>query len=506
MDCQRDVVDNDGAAPPAHGKQSEPSMSSRITASASGLARDLFTNASAQDAHAAFTSASGLSAKLPNGSSSSASSTWSEALPARPNGSSTGNASGGQSYSNEGFREASSASHQAPDFDFDAFLQGQDAQEYQLTNEPTRTWPDEYLLQNGQSTDDWVAHFQTHGGISKGAPRIDSPWQNQNRNGATVDHDKYDDGAAVRDILSFPDATDYEYNMLSESTQDPPSNMSSPKFSPQEQEMVQKIKSSLPPPPQHRSLGQDHPLNLRPEFAADAHTEHALRELVDVLQSEQERAILNDTPVQKEFLADWEDVLTSYTDHVWGDMLSIVKEARSQLQEVKSGMNRLDNKAVARLRMILGHVVGAEEVATSVAARSEAALGAQENILSQNSQGIARRIGGDMYIDERGYFNAATHQMANEQQRDQEYQSDGSEESDFDLPTFHCPWISCHERFHTQYELFQHSKKHRGYSCPHVGCEEEFPGSKQWAAHINQAHHDLLDTRLRLPADEDSET
>ncbi|KAK8175237.1 hypothetical protein IWX90DRAFT_103671 [Phyllosticta citrichinensis] len=452
MDRQRDVDDNDGAAPPAHGKQSEPSMSSRITASASGLARDLFTNASAQDAHAAFTSASGLSAKLPTGSSSSASSTWSEAIPARPNGSSTGSASGGQSYSSEGFRDASIASHQAPDFDFDAFLQGQDAQEYQLTNEPRRTWPDEYQLQNGQPTDDWVAHFQTHGAISKEAPRIDSPWQNQNRNGTTVGHDEYDDGAAVRDILSFPDPTDYEYNMLSESTQEPPSNLFSPNYTPQEQEIVQKIKSSLPTPPQHRSLSQDHPLNLRPEFAADAHTEHALRELVDVLQSEQERAILNDTPVQKEFLADWEDVLTSYADQVWGDMLPIVKEARSQLQEVKSGMNRLDNKAVARLRMILGHVVGAEEVATSVAARSEAALetqgsalGAQENILSQNSQGMARRIGDEMYIDERGYFNPATHQMPNDQQRDQGYQSDGSEESDFDLPTFHCPWISCHE-------------------------------------------------------------
>ncbi|KAK8168641.1 hypothetical protein BKA80DRAFT_267473 [Phyllosticta citrichinensis] len=240
--------------------------------------------------------------------------------------------------------------------------------------------------------------------------------------------------------------------MLSESTQEPPSNLFSPNYTPQEQEIVQKIKSSLPTPPQHRSLSQDHPLNLRPEFAADAHTEHALRELVDVLQSEQERAILNDTPVQKEFLADWEDVLTSYADQVWGDMLPIVKEARSQLQEVKSGMNRLDNKAVARLRMILGHVVGAEEVATSVAARSEAALetqgsalGAQENILSQNSQGMARRIGDEMYIDERGYFNPATHQMPNDQQRDQGYQSDGSEESDFDLPTFHCPWISCHE-------------------------------------------------------------
>ncbi|KAK7533702.1 hypothetical protein IWX49DRAFT_312446 [Phyllosticta citricarpa] len=452
MERHRDAVDDDGAAPPAHGKQSEPSMSSRISASASGLAKDLFTNVPAQDAHAALTSASGLSAKLPNGSSSSAPSTWSEALPARPNGSSVGSASGGQSYGNEGFREASSTSHQGPDFDFDAFLQGQGAQDYQLTSEPRHTWPEEYQLQNGQSSDNWVAHFQTHGTSPKLAPRIDSPWQNQNRNGTTVSHKEYDDGAAVRDILSFQDPTDYEYNMLSESTKQPPSNLFSPNYTPQEQEIVQKIKSSLPPPPQHRSLGLDHPLNLRPEFAADAHTEHALRELVEVLQSEQERAILNDTSVQKEFLSDWEDVLTSYTDQVWGDMLPIVKEARSQLQEVKSGMNRLDNKAVARLRMILGHVVGAEELASSVAARSDAALesqgstfGTQENVLRQDSKGIARPLGNELYIDESGYFNSVNHQIPNERQRDQGFESDGSEESEFDLPTFHCPWISCHE-------------------------------------------------------------
>lgn len=452
MERQRDAVNNDGAAAPAQGKQPESSMTSRISASASGLAKDLFSNSTAQEAHAALASASSLSSKIPNGSSSSASSTWSQALPARPNGLSVGTASGGPGHSNEGFREASSTSQQGPDFDFDAFLQSQDNQGQ--WHEPRPTWSEEYQLQQDQtSNESWHSQFQTNGTF-KEAQRIDSPWQNQNRNGTTINHDEYDDGAAVRELLSFPGSTtNYEEDlMISDSTKGTASSLFSPNYTPQEQEIVQKIKSALPPPPQHKSIDQDHPLNLRPEFAADPHTEHALRELVEVLQSEQERAILNDTTVQKEFLADWEDVLTSYTDQVWGDMLPIVKEARSQLQEVKTGMNRLDNKAVARLRMILGHVVSAEEVATSVAARSDAALetqgttlGTQQNLASRNSEEMAKRMAYDRHFDEMGYFNSVNHQIPNDRQRDQGAESDGSEESDFDFPTFHCPWITCHE-------------------------------------------------------------
>ncbi|KAH6636740.1 hypothetical protein F5144DRAFT_546812 [Chaetomium tenue] len=57
----------------------------------------------------------------------------------------------------------------------------------------------------------------------------------------------------------------------------------------------------------------------------------------------------------------WSRVLTSYQDEVWGDLSSLVEEARSEVQrieEAKPGEKPPEPTALLRLRAILGHLRG----------------------------------------------------------------------------------------------------------------------------------------------------
>lgn len=39
-----------------------------------------------------------------------------------------------------------------------------------------------------------------------------------------------------------------------------------------------------------------------------------------------------------------------------------------------------------------------------------------------------------------------------------------------------------------------HSRTHRAFACPHVGCEVNLTDKDDWAAHIGSPHHDLEGT------------
>ncbi|KAF0318760.1 hypothetical protein GQ607_014047 [Colletotrichum asianum] len=57
----------------------------------------------------------------------------------------------------------------------------------------------------------------------------------------------------------------------------------------------------------------------------------------------------------------WRDVFTSYTDEVWGDLGSLVREAQKEVERAREhgqGQGRTDMKALQRLRQILAHVRG----------------------------------------------------------------------------------------------------------------------------------------------------
>jgi hypothetical protein len=59
----------------------------------------------------------------------------------------------------------------------------------------------------------------------------------------------------------------------------------------------------------------------------------------------------------------WGNVLTGYTDHVWGDLEPLAAEARREIEQLKARDPEVpgpppETKALDRLRQILGHVRG----------------------------------------------------------------------------------------------------------------------------------------------------
>ncbi|KAK0654441.1 hypothetical protein DIS24_g5233 [Lasiodiplodia hormozganensis] len=439
MDGQRKSEERKDAVPPrSNGK--EPSMSSRIAASASGLAKDMLGNASAGEAQSAFASGSGLSRKLQSSTAAAGPSTWSQMLPSRQNGSSSraSNGSGESFRSQEGFRSSptqhgSEESHfeldvagiGSPDFTFDEFI-GVGREEEKLAAH----WARDFQNDEKEGRHAQEAKFEL-GFASNG-------------------HVEYDDGAEVRLLLADPafSAEDAADSLMADPTPETVNDLFSQDFSTEEKEIVDKIKSTLPAPPQHNRVSPENPLNLRPEFASlsasNPQLEEEIRELSRTLGSGDEGVMAFNKAQQQHWLTEWDDVLNSYTDEVWGEMLPVVKAARSQLEEVKTGMDRLDSKAVARLRMILGHVVETKQTTSSI----------QQYAVQPPLQ----------------------------------------DDSEWQVPTFHCPYVSCHERFRNEAELRTHSQQHGSYSCPHFDCGARFEEAKEWADHINRSHHGLLKT------------
>lgn len=65
----------------------------------------------------------------------------------------------------------------------------------------------------------------------------------------------------------------------------------------------------------------------------------------------------------QQWINQWSRVLTDYQEEVWGDLSALVEEARSEVQrmeEVKPGERPPEPTALLRLRVILGHLRGAQ--------------------------------------------------------------------------------------------------------------------------------------------------
>ncbi|KAF4311115.1 Zinc finger C2H2-type protein [Botryosphaeria dothidea] len=511
MDRQREPGEKKDPAPRSNGKEPEQSISSRIVASASGLAKDFLGGASAEEAQSAFASGSGLSRKVQNGAGAAGSSSWSQTLPSKQNGSSSHASVGsGETFrSQEGFREAN-ASEQAPDFDFDAFLS---------TEGPTNLNSEDSF----QFPTRWSTEF--HNGDSFSSHSHDRPQATQEQsngfhgqyeqlesahNNSHV-HDDYDDGAEVRLLLSDPTfSIDDPMDMqMADPTPESVNELFNQKYTAEEKEIVDKIKSTLPPPPQHNGVSPDNPLNLRPEFASltasNPQLEQGIRELSSTLGSGIDGIMTFNDAQRQHWLAEWDNVLNSYTEEVWGEMLPVVKEARSQLEEAKTGMDRLDNKAVARLRMILGHVVDTNQTISTASFIGQAQSAAQQQALDSGMQDL-RQLHHPMHqqnsTNKHEYaVQPSPHQQSMQEDRHMQREEQKSQDGqDWEAPTFHCPYVSCHEQFRNEAELRMHSNQHQGFSCPHSDCADRFENSTEWADHINRSHHGLVAPR---PEDED---
>ncbi|KAI5864990.1 hypothetical protein GGS23DRAFT_557122 [Durotheca rogersii] len=91
-------------------------------------------------------------------------------------------------------------------------------------------------------------------------------------------------------------------------------------------------------------------LNFFPDFGPDSNSIQQYAELLGTPNLDEARSI---------WVSQWEHVLSSYTDEVWGDFIPLVSAAREELRslsESPGGTSQTGLKALHRLRQILAHV------------------------------------------------------------------------------------------------------------------------------------------------------
>lgn len=351
--------------------QPEPSLAERVVTSATGLLRDTVGSSNGH-VPGLIASSTSLGSKAQSSASSSGAARWAETGAVRSTSGTTADQQ--EPAKNESFRTAYSQSSATEEFE--KFLSSPSR-----SLEPGAPLEQSYYPSKSEGNSDSEDASQQHATapieFDDGAevrdllsnPAFDSAFNNDiNENIASHSGESQesalrfplDDGAEVRNLLSetttesgFDDGVD-GLNMAEHLST--PVNSSA--YSELEREIITAMKSGLPPPPIHKDVPKNHPLNLRP--LSDAEKESLPQDIEDYWQRLSfplER--LTERPTEEErkgWLADWEDVLSGYSDQVWGDMLPVVKAAKSELEEARNGTASLDPKTIARLKMILGHV------------------------------------------------------------------------------------------------------------------------------------------------------
>ena len=470
MEPEKQHSGKDKEGQPVHQNGKEPSsLVLRIVSSASGLAKEFGGSSNGNELHNSLASASSLSSKLQNGSSSSSPSTWTETFPLR-NGRSVANGrlpNGHALPSDESFRSISFQHSQDQDFDY--FLEGKS------------NFFHDTMLNGNENLPSWTGEFQ-HLSLSNGYYSEESISSNGPASSHHSGYPEYDDGAEVRMLLSDPDFmvdTRPADIMMEDSVEQTATNLLGDEYSPDEKRAADRIKESLPPPPVHQRVSPDNPLNLKPEFTQPTATNSAFYEdipgMTSTLGSRDESYMYFVTQSEREhWVSEWDDVLNSYTDEVWGQMLPAVKEARSQLEEVKAGSKRLDNNAVTRLRMILGHV--AQSANSSLAYEQTSSLGSSSQALRQQdmvestwgneqenfpqsscvevhrvfSNGHAASKEAQLYSSGSSIHNEMLTEKIHRNGYKHEQRKDSSMmgqevDDEISIPEFHCPWVSCHQ-------------------------------------------------------------
>lgn len=367
--------------------QAEPSLAKRVISSTSGLLRDT-VGSSHGHVPGLIASSTALGSKAQSSGLSSSPTGSAETGAIRP-GEPTSGATPRQQESaqNESFRTVQSQSSTSEDFEqfvskasgmFDPSAQLDHSYYQSSQSEENRFKQDHFHRPVSNFRDVSQQHSSPPIEIDDGAevrnllsdPAFDSAFNDNIKELSadelwSIDQAKsqaiqLDDGAEVRNLLSNTTIDSVFDDSLKDLTENEPSGITAnpPAYSELEREIVTAMKSDLPPPPIHKDVPIDHPLNLRP--LSDAEKEalpHQIREYEEALAIRGQSLATLPTEGEREiWLSDWEDVLNGYSDHVWGDILPTVKAAKSELEDVRNGSASLDSKTVARLKMILGHV------------------------------------------------------------------------------------------------------------------------------------------------------
>jgi hypothetical protein len=288
---------------PSNEPSNSESLFSRITASATGLTRSTFLAPTANElSNQAATALADSGKGQSQSSSSNGSSAWAESSKTAQQTNQCQSSGTGSA----GLRTGHHEQHvQQSENEFSSFLDGMDS----------FTPPENVALSSDRKLEDAWHRSQV-------APRGSTAPER------SVAQQESRDGDEVLAILSSPRELEEDF--------EPPQDDQEYDWGLSKEQLIQlraMTKEIFPLPETHVSVAADHPLNLNPSFEG---------ELVEARERWREQ---------------WEDVLTRYTDEVWGGLLPLVKQAREEIEGMGEGDAAKEKPtALRRLEAILGHL------------------------------------------------------------------------------------------------------------------------------------------------------
>lgn len=334
-----------------------------VASSASGLARSAFAAPSSNEL--SNTASSGLIGSGKGQSSSSSTGVSPAYAGAFKPTTSTFGASQAQSSQPQGFRTAQEHV-QAAEQEFSSFLDGIPSMEPEMPalDISTTALPPSYELQQPRSVDDHPhpasrhvnpfsdEEFIRYSAHSPAGALHPSQNESSDTTYCTVADAQAHDGADVLAILDTfkPEEMDYfEPQTIEQEVEDW-------HLTPQQYNLAKKLADEL-----HLRPAPDHPANMVPRAFQDGEKAEYLPEEYAQDSYGQFGKSLPVEEAREKWAEQWEGVLNRYQDEVWGGMAPLVKQATQEIKEIVKGSEGRQPKALARLRLVLGHISGVQQ-------------------------------------------------------------------------------------------------------------------------------------------------
>lgn len=349
---------------------SEPSMATRLGASASGLMSDVLGSSSAKGFLPGPLAGTTDGSKAQSSSSTSGLSESSTAVQSGKNRPDAGVGSSHAPIQPESFRSSPTAmrrTEKGAQYEFDEFIDN--------SNGPLMADYGRAELYNGQS-DSHTKNDRISGSAANALTGDDQIPTMGTRSATFASH--AGDGAAVVSLLSDPEFSVDDPSAYRD-MYDPEVAATDPlvsRLTPQQLDLLTRIKAQLPQPPIHRAPAPTNPLNLLPNFQQSSGDTNGRSRGNDTntLRTEESYTYLSpDATTTRPYgeasgsrssdgvgahLSQWFDVLNRYQDEVWGDLLPLVQDVRKEIEQAKnSNADEVhEGPATRRLAMVFAHL------------------------------------------------------------------------------------------------------------------------------------------------------
>jgi len=141
-------------------------------------------------------------------------------------------------------------------------------------------------------------------------------------------------------------------SLLLDSNEHLPDSLEDDLLSPEQRESLRKALFGQSSNSARENVDWNHVLNFIPDY---------LRGQEPNMDSYLDTGLADPAEAWDSWVGQWKEVLTRYQDEVWGDLESLVKEARQEVEQLAQAQKdelSPETPALRRLRAILGHLRG----------------------------------------------------------------------------------------------------------------------------------------------------